>query len=40
MKAVRNVVRNFSVVGELLSSFGSKRWWLLPMLVSLFLWPR
>jgi len=37
MKAVRNAVRNFSVAGELLSFFHSKRWWLLPMLVSLFL---
>jgi len=37
MKAVRNAVRNFSVTGELLSFFTSKRWWLLPMLVSLFL---
>jgi hypothetical protein len=37
MKAVRNAVRNFSVAGELLSFFRSKRWWLLPMLVSMFL---
>jgi Family of unknown function (DUF5989) len=36
MKAVRNAMRNFSVTGELLSFFSSKRWWLLPMLFSLF----
>jgi hypothetical protein len=39
MKAVRNAMRNFGVAGELLSFFSSKRWWLLPMLISLFLLP-
>jgi hypothetical protein len=37
MKALRNAVRNFGVAGELLSFFSSKRWWLAPMLVILFL---
>ena len=37
MKAIRNAVRNFGVAGELLSFFSSKRWWLTPMLVTLFL---
>jgi hypothetical protein len=37
MKAVRNAIRNFGVAGELLSFFSSKRWWLTPMLVILFL---
>jgi hypothetical protein len=37
MKAVRNAARNLRVAGELLSFFRSKRWWLFPMLVTLFL---
>jgi len=37
MKVVRNAVRNFGVAGELLSFFSTKRWWLVPMLVTLFL---
>jgi len=38
MKFIRNTVRNFGVVGELFSFFwGNKRWWLLPMLLTLFL---
>jgi hypothetical protein len=35
MKALRNAVHNFGVVIDLLSFIGSKRWWLVPMLVSL-----
>ena len=35
MKVLRNAVRNFAVAGELLSFMGSKRWWLVPMLVTL-----
>jgi len=32
------IARRFGIVGELLSFFWSKkRWWLVPMLVSLFL---
>jgi hypothetical protein len=37
MKAVRNTLRSLGVAGELFSFFGTKRWWLLPILVSLFL---
>lgn len=38
MKVIRNMVRNFGVVGELFSFFwGNKRWWLLPMVLTLFL---
>jgi len=35
MKAVRNGVRKLGVAGELISFFSSKRWWLVPMLVTL-----
>jgi hypothetical protein len=35
MKAVRDAMRNFSVAGELLSFFSTKRWWLVPLLVTL-----
>jgi hypothetical protein len=38
MKAVRNAGRNFGVVGELFVFFwGNKRWWMVPMLITLFL---
>jgi len=38
MKFIRNGARNVGVVGELFSFFmRNKRWWLVPMLVSLFL---
>jgi hypothetical protein len=37
MNAFRNAVRSFGVAGELFSFFSTKRWWLLPILVSLFL---
>jgi Family of unknown function (DUF5989) len=37
MKIFRNAIRNFGVAGELLSFFGGKRWWLAPMLITLFL---
>jgi len=38
MKFIRNTGRNLGVAGELISFFWSnKRWWLLPMVVSLFL---
>lgn len=38
MKFIRNGVRNMGVAGELLSFFmRNKRWWLVPMVVSLFL---
>jgi hypothetical protein len=37
MKFIRNTVRNFGVAGELFSFFwGNKRWWLIPVIVSLF----
>ena len=38
MKFVRNTARNFGVAGELFSFFlKNKRWWLVPMIVTLFL---
>lgn len=37
MKTFRNAVRNIAVAGELLSFFSGKRWWLAPMLITLFL---
>jgi hypothetical protein len=38
MKFIQNTTRNFGVAGELMSFFWSKkRWWLVPMIVSLFL---
>jgi len=38
VKFIRNTARNFGVAGELISFFwGHKRWWLLPMLLTLFL---
>jgi hypothetical protein len=38
MKHVRNMIRNFGIVGEVFSFFWSnKRWWLVPMLVTLFI---
>jgi hypothetical protein len=38
MKFVRNATRNLGVAGELMSFFWSnKRWWLLPVIISLFL---
>jgi hypothetical protein len=36
--AIRSVSHRFGIVGELLSFFWStKRWWLIPMLIALFL---
>ncbi len=38
LNAVRTAASRFSTVGELLSFFWSvKRWWLAPMLISLFI---
>ncbi len=37
MKVVRSAVRNVRVAGELLSFFGAKRWWLIPIVITLFL---
>jgi len=38
MKFIRNTARKFGVAGELLSFFmQNKRWWLVPMIVTLFL---
>lgn len=38
LNALRTAASRFSTVGELLSFFWSvKRWWLAPMLVSLFI---
>jgi uncharacterized integral membrane protein len=37
MKFIRNTARNFGVAGELFSFFwGNKRWWLIPVILSLF----
>jgi hypothetical protein len=38
MKFIKNSARNMGVAGELLGFFmRNKRWWLVPMVVSLFL---
>ena len=38
MKRLRNTIRNFGIVGEVFSFFwANKRWWLVPMLVTLFM---
>ena len=38
MKFIRTTTRNLQTAGELLGFFGrNKRWWLLPILLSLFL---
>ena len=37
MKFIHNAARNFGVAGELVSFFWSKRWWLVPVVVTLFL---
>ena len=38
MKVMRNTMRNFGVAGELVSFFWTnKRWWLVPVIVTLFL---
>ncbi|HTC48210.1 MAG TPA: DUF5989 family protein [Candidatus Aquilonibacter sp.] len=38
MKFIQNTVRRFGIAGELFSFFvGNKRWWLLPVIFSLFL---
>jgi hypothetical protein len=38
MKFIQNTTRNLGVAGELMSFFWSKkRWWLVPMIISLFL---
>ena len=38
MKFIRTTARNIQTAGELLSFFGrNKRWWLFPILLTLFL---
>jgi len=38
MKWLKNTARNMGVAGELFAFFwGNKRWWLIPMIVTLFL---
>jgi hypothetical protein len=37
MRLIRNAARNLGIAGELMSFFWSKRWWLVPMIVTLFL---
>jgi hypothetical protein len=38
MRLIRNAARNLGIAGELVSFFWSnKRWWLVPMIVTLFL---
>jgi len=38
MKMLKNATRNLGVAGELFSFFiGNKRWWLVPMILTLFL---
>jgi hypothetical protein len=37
MKIIRKAARNFGIAGELVSFFWNKRWWLVPVIVTLFL---
>jgi Family of unknown function (DUF5989) len=37
MKFVRNATRNLRTVGEMFSFFGGRRWWILPIIATLFL---
>jgi Family of unknown function (DUF5989) len=37
MRFIRNTARNFGIAGELLVFFWNKRWWLVPVMVTLFL---
>ncbi len=38
VSAVRTAARRFGIIGELFSFFwGNKRWWLVPMLMTLFI---
>ena len=37
MNIVRDVARRFGVARELFAFFTSKRWWLIPMLIILFI---
>jgi hypothetical protein len=38
MKFIRNTARKFGIAGELFSFFmRNKRWWLVPMILTLFL---
>jgi len=37
MKFLRTAARNVRVAGELFSFFGGRRWWILPIIATLFL---
>jgi uncharacterized protein DUF5989 len=37
MKVLQNAVRNVRTAGELISFFGGRRWWILPIIAFLFL---
>ena len=37
MKFVQTATRNLRTAGELFSFFGGRRWWILPIIVTLFL---
>jgi hypothetical protein len=37
MKFIRTAARNVRTAGELFSYFGGRRWWVLPIIVTLFL---
>ncbi len=37
MSFFKNVARNAKTAGELFSFFGGRRWWVLPIIVTLFL---
>jgi hypothetical protein len=37
MKFLRTAARNVRTAGELLSFFGGRRWWILPIIALLFL---
>jgi hypothetical protein len=37
VKFLRNAARNLRTAGELFSFFGSRRWWIVPIIAVLFL---
>jgi hypothetical protein len=37
MKVLKTAARNIRTAGELFSFFGGRRWWILPIIVTLFL---
>jgi Family of unknown function (DUF5989) len=37
MKVFKTIARNLRVAGELFAFFGGRRWWILPIILTLFL---